>query len=293
MATLGTMTARLDLLLQQHLAGQDLHALINRIDQEEVEAYAWSARRTNTVVSTTAAYTTGTLSVASGSNVVTGTGTAWTAAMTGWELRIGADDSQVAFTYVSPTAGTLSVPWPGLTQTQVGYVLFPLFYSIANAKQVLSINRSTALEETTREELNRKDPVRRQTGSPATSWAPAGQSASGDAQFELWPIDTGSHYYVVEYLKGHVEMVNPADLPGAPGAVIESKALMDAALVMCVRSGDPRWFKMAENYEKRYIRELENAKIEDLKQYGTISQIQDTYGGRRLGHDYISSHDIN
>ena len=52
-------------------------------------------------------YSTGTVSVAAGATAVTGSGTTWTAAMTGRYLRMNGESLQYKVTYSSPTAFTI------------------------------------------------------------------------------------------------------------------------------------------------------------------------------------------
>lgn len=62
-------------------------------------------------------YNTGTVSIASETTAVTGTGTVWTAAMTGRVIKFNSNNEYYTFTYLSPTTGTVS---PALTSLQPG-----------------------------------------------------------------------------------------------------------------------------------------------------------------------------
>jgi hypothetical protein len=73
-----------------------------------------------TATVSTAEYTDGSIIVTNGSDEVTGVGTAWTSAMTGYWLATQPCLSAYRFTYVSATSGTLDRPYTCASGTMRG-----------------------------------------------------------------------------------------------------------------------------------------------------------------------------
>jgi hypothetical protein len=73
-----------------------------------------------TATVSTAEYTDGSITVTNGSDEVTGVGTAWTSAMTGYWLATQPCLSAYRFTYVSATSGTLDRPYTCASGTMRG-----------------------------------------------------------------------------------------------------------------------------------------------------------------------------
>ena len=73
-----------------------------------------------TAAVSTAEYTDGSITVTNGSDEVTGVGTAWTSAMTGYWLATQPCLSAYRFTYVSATSGTLDRPYTCTSGTMRG-----------------------------------------------------------------------------------------------------------------------------------------------------------------------------
>ena len=73
-----------------------------------------------TATVSTAEYTDGSITVTSGSDEITGIGTAWTSAMTGYWLATQPCLSAYRFTYVSATSGTLDRPYTCASGTMRG-----------------------------------------------------------------------------------------------------------------------------------------------------------------------------
>jgi len=63
---------------------------------------------------------------------VTGTGTVWTSAHTGFKFKVSGDDEIYTFTYVSGTSGTLDKNYNGTTDTDASYTLFQDTYSLSS-----------------------------------------------------------------------------------------------------------------------------------------------------------------
>ena len=99
--------------------------------QDEIQAFFnWPFLVTQDWIQTVAEYTTGTgsINVTNGSASISGTGTSWTAAMTGRKFRIISDNEWYTFTFVTDTTATLDRVYEGTTSTTADYSLFKDIY---------------------------------------------------------------------------------------------------------------------------------------------------------------------
>ena len=95
--------------------------------QDEIQVFfPWPFLITEEFVQTVAKHTdgTGTINVTNGSTAVSGTGTSWTAAMTGRKFRVTSDNEWYTFTRTAATTGTLDRNYEGTTSTTADYVIF-------------------------------------------------------------------------------------------------------------------------------------------------------------------------
>jgi hypothetical protein len=267
------------------------------VAQAELEARSWSFRRTNAVVTSTAPEGGGTVTVTQGSATVTGAGTAFVATDVGSKLRVGSGTNSVGlFTILgvqSATQLTLTTPYPGASLAGQPYFLFQQFYSIPGADKIISIQGGNQLDltEGTHEDFNRRDPLRQATSTPSVAWAPYGRDSLNNAQFEFWPINAAATPYVVDYLLGFTTMVNDADQPLVPGAVVEARAMADAAMMIFSETGDRRWKEFFDTFWGEYQKELEDAINADAARYGIQSQVRDAMGGPTPGADQLFNRD--
>lgn len=91
----------------------------------------WSFWESEGNITLTPQYITGTVTIAQGATAITGTGTTWTAAMTGRKIRIGTNEDYT-FTYLSGTTGTISPAYAGTTVTAATYTIYQDTYSLAS-----------------------------------------------------------------------------------------------------------------------------------------------------------------
>lgn len=288
--TYGSMLSDMALAGMAQLNDDDFGAFLNRAQAEEVDAYAWSFILTNTVVYSAAPYSVGTVSVNQGSAVVTGAGTAWTAAFANFQIRFGPSSMLLPVASIdSATQLTLTVPWMGAAISGSDYSLSQSYYPIAGAKEVTAVKQVVYLDKLSREELNLADPQRLSVGgAPALTWAPAPYLA-GVLQVELWPVPSAVLPYVVEYRQTAVTMVEDTDIPMVPAAVLEAKAMKYSAQSLLASSGDPRWGALASQWDAVYHEELEKAQYADKQR--TLTKSPPTGSVNLFGMDFLPDHD--
>ncbi|MGH7917324.1 MAG: hypothetical protein ACREQE_07635 [Candidatus Binataceae bacterium] len=287
----GSMQSALALVGMGQLLNADFGALLNRAQSEEVDNYNWSFILTNTVVFSAAPYSTGTISVAQGSAVVNGTGTLWTAALAGFQIRFGASGMLIQIASVQNAAQlTLSTPWMGAPIANSTYAISQSYYPIPGAKEITAIKNVIYLGKLSREALNLADPQRLSVGgAPALNWAPAPYTADGTLQVEMWPVPSGVLPYVVEYRQTAVPMVSSIDIPMVPAAVLEAKAMKYACDALYASSGDPRYGALAKEWNATYADERDKAQHSDKLR--ELTQSPPIQAPNAFGMDYLPEHD--
>ena len=293
MASYGQMQADLALLAMGQLLNTDFGALLNQAQREEVEAWPWSFLLTNYVLNAVAVQTAGTISVSTGSAIVTGVGTSFTQqANTQIFLHIGS--SQVALPIASIQSGTqltLSSAWTGAAVSGGSYNIITPVYSIVGFIEVYTVKQIVELTNVSREYINATDPARLAVGgNPSVAWAPAGFDSAGNIQIEIWEPPSSVLPYIVEGKLGPATMVNDSDQPQVPSAVLEYKAMYKACDALTANSGDARWATLSDKYERKYLTELEKAQTADQQR-----QNQRRIFNKRpsYGLDVISDHDLD
>jgi hypothetical protein len=134
---------QLRLILQQSagsLSPDLIDGFLNTRYGDVLDRWPWKGLEVETSIETTAAYNTGTANVTNGSNAITGTGTAWTSAMTGMSFRVSTDNAVYLFTYVSATSATLDRVYEDDTNATASYWIFEDEYVLpAPTKTLLSV----------------------------------------------------------------------------------------------------------------------------------------------------------
>lgn len=96
----------------------------------------WTPIVTDSFLSMTAEYTTGTVAVNAAGTAITGTGTTWTSGMTvdnGYKIKIAGNDNIYKFEYVGATSGTISPPLSGADNLSgKTYVIYRDEYALAS-----------------------------------------------------------------------------------------------------------------------------------------------------------------
>lgn len=98
--------------------------------QEILGALPWSRLDVQAVLQTVAPYSTGTVAVTQGSQAVTLTGGAWTAAMSGRAFRLTGDEEEYQFTQTGADTGTLDRTYAGETNAAAAYSIYQAVYPL-------------------------------------------------------------------------------------------------------------------------------------------------------------------
>lgn len=155
----------------------------------------WQRLDAKTSIAIPAEHNTGTVAVTAGSSSITGTGTTWTAQMTGRMFRVTTDEEYYQFTYVSATAGTLDRVYGGETAAEAAYRINQNVYALpGDARAVQGVD---GLELRGRSQLS---PWRTDYGTPI-QWAPYMDSFTDPPllQIEVYPVPTEAGLLAVSY----------------------------------------------------------------------------------------------
>lgn len=183
---------------QKRHPGVDADILQNFINERYrriARRIPWQSMKIQDVIATVAEYTTGTVSVALGSDAIVGTGTIWTSAMSGRSIRFGNDDAYYEFTYESSGVGSLDRDYEGTSDTDVTYSIWKNVFALASdCRDLLSIRSMSGgrdLDQVSMEELDEMDPKRTLTGNPIRyALHMDDRSTPRNQQVEVHPIPT-------------------------------------------------------------------------------------------------------
>ncbi len=201
-------------------------------------------------------YNTGTVSLTYGSNVVVGTGTAFTPSLVNQQLRLGFTSPIYTITaFIDATHLQLELPWGMPTQLSTGYYITQYLYQFSNLRgfySVKNIQMMFRMAHVTQSLLENWDPSRLQMLFP---YCVAGSvpSASGQFSCELWPVPSNQQAYPYIGWAQPSNLVNDLDnLPAfIRGDIIELGAI--AEVLLYKPKGNPNYSEnLALEMSKRF-----------------------------------------
>lgn len=258
--------------LQLQLSGPDLpldliDAYLNSRYEQVLESSDWTGLKAHATIQTTAAYQTGTVTLTVGSTTATGSGTTWTAGMTGRQLYRPGDRTTYTVTYVSATSFTLDRPYEGFGSDADGtvyadadYVVMQNVYTLPEACReiVTLINPITGLPmpEFSKDELDRSSGPRCLIGDP-NCYAVYDDSTESTLpvlhQIELYPPPQYARGLQMEYTKATLgfsgENTTSAPLPWVSSTILLYGCRADIATWL-------KDFNSAKMYEAKFQEEL-------------------------------------
>lgn len=180
-----------------------LDGWINNRYQSILDRHAWKDLEKDGTIVTVAAYQTGTVSVTLGSAAVVGTGTTFTAGMTGSKFKVTYRNESYIFTQTGATTGTLDRVYEGATDATAPFAVYqdvallPADYKLP----VIQKNERIPGEivHWTRPQLERAAPSRVTIGEPAI-YVLAPDTAAGLHQAQLYPAPQFAASYPLVYI---------------------------------------------------------------------------------------------
>lgn len=201
---------QLRFLLARDLPGVDPDKLDLRINAR-IESICnrtrWKTLETDSDLTTTALYQTGTVNLTQGSPAVTGAGTTFTSAMTGMRFRCLERTENYTFTYTDATDGTLDRPYEGDTTTAAAFILYqnlyPLPADFKEPRDATNERLPSEIRYVDRTMLNVSAPSRPLFGEPLF-WSLASPLVDGSGNItyvaELFPIPEWAADYPFRYI---------------------------------------------------------------------------------------------
>lgn len=189
-----------------------LKAWINEAYHNILDARQWKGLETRATLQTVSTYRTGTVAATNGSAAIAGTGTTFTAAMTGRKFRIAGSLEVYTFTYASATGATLDRPFEGATITGASYEIFANVYSLPSRVKHIVLMRNTRLgvpmEPISEVNLDQASASRLSIGEPYY-WCPAEDTADSTPpvlhQVEIYPAPETAIGLPYTYIKLPIE----------------------------------------------------------------------------------------
>lgn len=209
--------------------------LINEAYLKILATRDWSGLRAQSQFIIPDPYTTGTITATLNSTTFSGTGTVWTTAMIGRQLKVNDQSPVLTITAVDAGAQTLTtnLAWGLDTVANSEYTIVQLYVTVpADFGQFIAVTDPLRQWQLwwnmTQQEVNLLDPARTATGDP---WVLANliPDADGVPMYELWPAPSVGRTYPFFYFRKGTAFVNESDLPAHPltGTEIVNTALAD------------------------------------------------------------------
>ena len=255
--------------------------------------YPWSQRKLDTIITTSATYSTGTLSTSG--TTVTGVTTVWTSAFVGRYLRVG---SNTFFHRITARASDLSITIESALPSDAAagstYTIFRHRYNLPSTfGRVLNVTSDSRLTEWTRADIDRIDPYRTSTATRPDVYTIHGldpdTSASQIFQIEFWPVPSSAQAIRVEYSRTNT-LTADADEPLYRSSILVWKAAESCCYFLHARTGDNSWETLADRFHQRFAEDLQGAREEDLSRQSAATHIRSRDGVGR-DDDFWISHD--
>lgn len=193
-----------------------LRGWINEAYSDVCDRRQWKGLEVNSGFTAVGVVNTGTISVVNGSTSITGTGTAWTADMSGRQIRVDGRNDSYGFTYVSSTSATLSRAYEGPTDSNVGYLISIITYTMPEAAKVVTMmvnpNLPEPMVQINQDELNHISLAAPIIGEPVY-WLPANDSGEPPSsvyrQVRIYPPPQA------DVRLGYVYLKHPTEFTGS------------------------------------------------------------------------------
>ena len=249
---------------------------INNRYQKILDRHPWKGLETEGRVVTVAAYQTGTVSLINGSAAVTGTGTIFTALMTGRKFRAIARAENYTFTHTGAATGTLDRVYEGDTAAAAGFLIYEDTYDLASNFKLPLVTRNERspreIVHWTRAQLDRAAPARGISGEPQI-YVFASDTALGLRRAQLYPVPAYAASYPYSYIKSIPRFTDAdtqlplaswipiecltdfvkADMKADRDAEAKAEAELLRAIVRDINIGGPQALRMHPRYTRHRL----------------------------------------
>lgn len=272
------------------IAASDVNTLIDGEHITILEDNSWLTRRAESVLTTVAPYSTGTVSTSG--TTVTGVSTVFTSAMVGRFIRIGTNPYFSRITgFTSAMVLTIEAALPTDAAAGSTYVMFKHQYALpSNYGRLLDATLDTRLTEWPVADINRADPYRSSTASYPDIYALVGPDSDNLYQIELWPVPSAAAQVRVSYLRLNT-LSSDSDSPLYRSDVLVWKTAESACYFLYGKTGDQAWLGLGDRYHARYVEALDGAKAEDLGRWSPPFHLRDIGRTAGFGSDFWLNRD--
>ncbi len=236
-------------------AGIDSEVLLGYVNdriEEICRLTEWQRLKKASTIQTVDEYVTGTIDLAVGASAGTGTGTTFTAAMTGRRIRPANLLEYYIFTRVSNTSFTIDRPFENDDDLDdAAFTIFQPIYALpSDLREVTSLRNPTLgieLQEVDRNYINRNAASRINIESPRL-YAPYPDSSDGLPQIELYPAPSEAVGLPLEYIAQ------------APFFTIDDtdELIPDWISIPCLRAGvEAELCKLHHDYQGKQVAEMD------------------------------------
>lgn len=290
------LSGRLQVLTSEQVDREEAKAILDDEYRSLITENKFSFTKTETVLTTRAAKTAGTIAVIQDSATVTGTGTAFAttdvgsfiALPNGYYSEIGAVN--VALQTLTLGRPTATVNYTGTTATGQSYTLFLHRYVLdVDVESIVTITaQSWTLEEKRQLSINDIDPQRLVYGQPTSYSYISPDPTTGITRIELWPIP--SIEYSFSYLglkKGSLDTASQliSDLSEALLMI----AAGTACNVILARTGKEHWASVRDYYIAVGQKRLRGVLKKDRRRFGKDDFISRSGWNRFIGATNIDA----
>lgn len=196
---------------------------INFVQQDLCARYPWPFMIGREAIATIADYSTGTVSVSSGSSTVTGASTSWTSTQGDgtYFIQFSSANDWYRVSAITPTTTmTIEKPYQATSNLSAGtYKLRKFFYSLSStADEVLDIrnwNTPVKLIQCDFRTTDLINPLAQSTNAPY-AYMMCGLDASGNQVFTPYPFPTDARLFEFRIKKRPTDMSAAGDSPSIP-----------------------------------------------------------------------------
>lgn len=189
--TCSRVANRVSIFLQRGLDTAEVEEVVSQVYREYVDMYQWSFLQVDGVLATEPPKAGGTVAVAEGSRVVSGTSTSFSLADIGKRFRLGSSDQSYIVRNVDEARQRLEIQpaYVGTTASGQTYELIKTTYSLGpDVEYLFSIAGQYRLREISPSVLNLVDPTRTSSSNQPTRFAYTGKNARGETEIEIYPV---------------------------------------------------------------------------------------------------------
>lgn len=207
-------------------------------------ARPWYGRDVETIIFTVAPYSTGTADFTQGSTAVSGSGTTWTAAMSGSKIALAIGQPYYIFTRTGNTTGTIPTGgYAEATATGSGYTIFQDEYDLPSAADFTTLSVEplyswrTIMRRFTMQQLDDLYYVQRAQGPPVV-WGPTLSRTASVRRIRFAPVPDAIYRFRVRYLSSYTNLSADGDTSVLGGS--RERAWILASALEAQRAADAR-----------------------------------------------------